>query len=349
VDSSALPSSALSFGTLAPEPDGTILAPFQIETAGEGSPNLFIARFGEDGSLKGSIVTRTDGYPTYLLAEPSGDLVLGDSVTLWSLNPAGEPLLRMPLRTTYSDFASLSFLGVRKNYALLHDHTFTGMGPRTNRVWNIPLRSAPKTAIGIEPNDNAEWRNLTQIPQLPTSALEGREKRVRIQRRGDVRQPAAVTVSTRDVTAQAGRDYIPTSVRLEFQSFEAEKTMPISVLADDEREPEETFEVVLSDPSGAEAIAPPMRIRILNDVEPVRLNKLRRLSANEVQITYYWQHQEDVWLLWTELNHKLQWSEDLRTWTNLGAKAYPISEYELGFVDRHPISAKARFYRLWTQ
>jgi hypothetical protein len=203
----------------------------------------------------------------------------------------------------------------------------------------IPLTAVPSTGIAIEPDDTLDWKDLIPILPLKTAVLEGRQKRIRIQRRGDVRQPAAVTVSTRDVTARAGLDYIPASVRLEFQPYEIEKTIAIKILSDDQHESEETFEIILSDPVGAEAIAPPIRIRIVDYTEGFRLNNVRRLSNDQVEITYNW----------TKSGQRLQRSEDLRTWTDLPDAAPVNSDYEVRVIDHHPLSARARFYRLRRQ
>lgn len=72
-----------------------------------------------------------------------------------------------------------------------------------------------------------------------------------VHRTGAVDGPASVQYATYQVTALQGSDYIPASGTLTFAPGESYRTVDIAVAGDDTPETVETFELHLSDPSGA--------------------------------------------------------------------------------------------------
>ena len=87
-----------------------------------------------------------------------------------------------------------------------------------------------------------------------TSVEEGQRARFRVELTGETEQPASVsygTQSAQDDTATAGTDYDITSGTLRFSVGETEKTFEVRTREDSVDEPDETFTVTLSSPSGA--------------------------------------------------------------------------------------------------
>jgi subtilisin-like proprotein convertase family protein len=68
---------------------------------------------------------------------------------------------------------------------------------------------------------------------------------------------ASVSVSSSAVSADAGSDFEPVSTVLEFAPGQAEKTIPVSALADNQTEGDETFEVNIGSFTGDASIVPP--------------------------------------------------------------------------------------------
>jgi hypothetical protein len=79
--------------------------------------------------------------------------------------------------------------------------------------------------------------------------------------------PEALTVdyATADVTATAGVDYVPVSGTLSFALGEQTKKVRVRVLGDKDVEPDETFHLVLSNPSHASLLQPVGTGTILDD------------------------------------------------------------------------------------
>ncbi len=68
---------------------------------------------------------------------------------------------------------------------------------------------------------------------------------------GEGDPPASVAFATQNGTARAGSDYNPRSGTLSFAAGETSKTVTVQVRGDTRDEPNETFRLVLSNPSGA--------------------------------------------------------------------------------------------------
>jgi len=100
--------------------------------------------------------------------------------------------------------------------------------------------------------------------------------KVSVHREGNLDQPISVKYDTRDGTASAGDDYLASSGVLEFASGEVTKDVQVTLIDDNQWEPDETFDIVLSDPEkqpdGSKGIfitEPAVStITIINDDEP---------------------------------------------------------------------------------
>lgn len=77
-----------------------------------------------------------------------------------------------------------------------------------------------------------------------------------IVRSGDPSIPASVTWSTQDGTATAGTDYEPAGGAIDFAATERRKTITVETIDDRAGEGNETFSIVLSDPTGATLVDP---------------------------------------------------------------------------------------------
>jgi probable HAF family extracellular repeat protein len=87
-----------------------------------------------------------------------------------------------------------------------------------------------------------------------------------ITRNGDTTSSASVTIATADGTAKAGEDYEALNATLEFAAGETSKSVSVNLLNDSLGEPEETFSLSLSNPSGAVLAEPATTaINILDD------------------------------------------------------------------------------------
>jgi subtilisin family serine protease len=78
-------------------------------------------------------------------------------------------------------------------------------------------------------------------------------------------RPVSVAYRTRARTARPGSDFVGVNSRLTFAAGERSKTIRVAVLGDRRREPNETFDVVLSRPSGAALRRAVARGTIRND------------------------------------------------------------------------------------
>ena len=100
--------------------------------------------------------------------------------------------------------------------------------------------------------------------------------KVAVRREGNVDQPIRVKYNTRDGTASAGDDYLASNGILEFAAGEVTKDVSVVLIDDNQWEPDETFDIVLSEPEsladgskGIILVEPSVStITIINDDEP---------------------------------------------------------------------------------
>ena len=159
------------------------------------------------------------------------------------------------------------------------------------------------------------------------------------ERFGSTTAPATVHFTTRNLTATAGKDYIAQFGTVTFAPLEVEKTITIPVLADNEEEFDEDFEVVVTAAEGFEALPAPLRLTILDKAgrgPASPLDRIKRLHDGSVLLG------GNSW--WTD--RKIEFSSDLKTWqplTNfLGAAD---GEGTAIWLDASATNASSRFYR----
>ena len=87
-----------------------------------------------------------------------------------------------------------------------------------------------------------------EVSVAPANPGEGSTVEVTVSRDAAV-NPSSVRLRSVDGTATAGQDYQPVDQRVEFTS-EVERTLTVTTLQDDVDEPDETFELVLSEGQG---------------------------------------------------------------------------------------------------
>jgi len=92
--------------------------------------------------------------------------------------------------------------------------------------------------------------------------------------------PVTVTYNTKDGTAMAGPDYRTANGTVTFARGEVAKKIAIAVVGDTATEPDETFQVVLSNASGATITRAIAAVTIVND------DAVGRMPTYEVRFTY---------------------------------------------------------------
>lgn len=334
------------FEALATSRDDSILVVDRRSWLNEGE---FVHRLREDGSLGETIRLPVDGsVKVSLLEEGQGNLIVATERSLYRFSKEGKQLLSLPLRVRQSEHYVLEILGIQQTQAVLWLGSWIGLGAFEHRLFRISLEEPPpETALVIDPTpptgigDWDEWKaRSSTFPRLPTEEIEGLKKSVRVRRFGDTRRPASATVFSRDGTARAGEDYVAIQTRVTFAPYEQERTIEITVLDDGMLEPDESFELVLSEAAGVEEVGPAMPIRILDRSSGLRLGNLRPMSDGSVEVSFNWL--PGYW-------YNLEASNNLRNWTNLNdsdASYYMDSGHRVRVIDAGTAKAEARYYRL---
>jgi uncharacterized repeat protein (TIGR01451 family)/CSLREA domain-containing protein len=83
------------------------------------------------------------------------------------------------------------------------------------------------------------------------AGLEGDIVEITVRREGGTNGSASVGVATQDITANAGGDYGGFSTRIDFADGQSQRLVSVSLLRDNEIDPNQTFRAVLSNPTGA--------------------------------------------------------------------------------------------------
>lgn len=131
---------------------------------------------------------------------------------------------------------------------------YVDAGLATNTVYTYRVR-AVRGAVA------SNFSNLASVNISPVELEQGNYTVsedagfliVRVTRTGDVLSTGAVTLNTVDGTATANVDYTPTSRTVDFVRGETTKEILIPVAADHLLEPNETFDVVLTNATGGSA------------------------------------------------------------------------------------------------
>jgi len=152
---------------------------------------------------------------------------------------------------------------------------------------------------------------------------------------------SSVLVSTRDLTAQAGRDYLPANFLISFapEEVDVNKTVTFVVTADALPEPDEQFEVELQSNTGVIPVglfyrAPPYFVTIRES----RIVSLGLDNSGSTTVTF---------LAGSFQRFALDSSSDLMTWSVVpGAENLQGPTDRISFVDSTPPSLTGRrFYR----
>ncbi|MCI0537805.1 MAG: hypothetical protein L0Z50_21535 [Verrucomicrobiales bacterium] len=189
-----------------------------------------------------------------------------------------------------------------------------------------------------------------RLDQFPRSAViitstdlahEGvSEAQVVVRRLGDLLSSARVSFVTRDNTAKAGRDYVAKVGTVEFGPLEAEKKVRIAILDNNVLESPRTFEVVLSDVLGFEAVGPPASLTIYDD-EVGFVPGSVQLSLDSIT------GQQQALIRWNTAptgDYRLEASSDLKSWSEV--KGTPFSHGLFWQqVDSDAGAFARRFYR----
>ena len=113
--------------------------------------------------------------------------------------------------------------------------------------------STSSASVTVEDNDPEEAQALPMIQVADVQATEGVDSemvfRVTLDRAPS--GPVTVRYATADGSARAGRDYVQANSTLTFTVDETEKTVRVTLINDAVEDSEETFKLVLSDPTGA--------------------------------------------------------------------------------------------------
>lgn len=189
------------------------------------------------------------------------------------------------------------------------------------------LTNLPKTSLQTRAvESNGEWMG------------EGSSFSVEFRRLGSSAAPATLRYTTRDITAIAGKDYLAQSGALTFAPFETEKTVAIPILEDDEKEFDETLEVVVTSAEGFELLPTRLRLTILassrRGLAP-RLERVKRLRDGRVLLGGN-----------NEADRQIEFSSDLKTWQPLTNLLGGITCSSGGiWLDASATNADTRFYR----
>lgn len=127
---------------------------------------------------------------------------------------------------------------------------------------------SPASITGTIQNDDTVGLSVADLSQAEGSFGNNSTFTVQVSLVGQSAIPVAVNFATANGTALAPSDYIATSGTLNFAPGVTSQTIPVTVNADQEAEPDETFLVNLTNPTpnpGATLTRPQATITILND------------------------------------------------------------------------------------
>ena len=124
----------------------------------------------------------------------------------------------------------------------------------SNQVFNVRLSSATNTSLGtsnvvvtILTNDSAVFT----LSATATNTESAGTLTITVARTGTTNNAVTVDFATTNVTATAGSDYSATNATLSFAAGETNKTFTLAITEDDTQETNETFRIVLSNPTDA--------------------------------------------------------------------------------------------------
>ncbi len=218
---------------------------------------------------------------------------------------------------------------------------------------SIYTANPPATSLAIfsgrRRGDVESWSGSTSDYEFVGSPFEfgepdPSERWVTFRRLGSTTKPASISYSTRDVTAQAGRDYEPQAGTLTFAPLETERAIRIPF---PEGEVGGAFEVAVTGGSGFEVLPSPLRIVAGPGDFRARITRTRRLESGAMilEVVSSGQLGREFWV-------GIEVSDDLKIWRPLGdthqARSTGSAESPATFLDNPPTGASARYYRALT-
>jgi uncharacterized delta-60 repeat protein len=300
--------------------DGSLDTGFQATTGPES--HFYSATLAENGKIIG-----LSGYPPY----PPTAWRLNADGTFDSTFPGFHILYHSGLAGYRSEIRSFGAV------AYVYGNFFTVNGAVVYPLGRI-LLDRPRTGFDIQ---SVETGVCACSYYLRTVRENDSVLMVKVRRLGETIGPATVSYSTRDGTAIAGQDYLLTSGVLSFAPLEVEKIVSVPILNNSALDGRRTLQLYLTNAVGADFIAPPLTVTILDDENGFRLGALTRLSDGGVRVIV--ENSDFRSIL-------LETSSDLKTWT-LSTSFFQndISPFEIEFLDPDAENFSARFYRVRTE
>jgi len=164
---------------------------------------------------------------------------------------------------------------------------------------------------------------------------------VSVRRLGETTGPATVTYGTHDGTAKAGKDYFATSGTLRFAPLEVERIVTVPILNNAVFDGFRTLQLYLTNAVGAEFVAPPLTMTILDDEVGFERGTIKRLTDGSVRMVV----QVPPFRTWY-----LEASSDLKNWTAAtNLQWIYASPFESEVIDPDAAQFPRRFYRLRTE
>jgi hypothetical protein len=153
-----------------------------------------------------------------------------------------------------------------------HDADADGLG---DHVDNCPLTPNPGQAdannddlgdaCDIVPTPPPAGPKLKVADMSPAEGNATHSIQVHVRLTAAASQPVSVTVQTQNGSAVAGSDYTSVTKRITFAPGTTDVKVPVPIRGDRVKEPDETFNVVLSSPSGAAIKRGTAKITLRND------------------------------------------------------------------------------------
>src|SRR5262249_4865080 len=113
---------------------------------------------------------------------------------------------------------------------------------------------------------------------------------VNLYRSGDFRQSTQLKFATEEITASEGKDYKGTGGTIIFQPGEGMKQITVPIIADDQAESDESFRLVLTEPSPNTLLMRDSIVITIKDTPPpISAPKLQIASVGAGKVTLSWE------------------------------------------------------------
>jgi uncharacterized delta-60 repeat protein len=314
----------------------------KILVAGTDYPS-FLERLNADGSLDTSFAVSgaIDSLSIRALdLEVSEKIIVWASGRAWRLNADGSLNASFPgpqLRGYYGIGGATTAIKSIGAVAYVYGNFRTINGTLAHGLCRILLDAPPHTAMDIiQP---AYTRD--EMYKLETVGEMDGLLTVKVRRLGETTAPATVTFATRDGTAKAGKDYVVTIATLSFASLEVEQIVTVPILNNAVFDGFRTLELYLTNAVGAEFVAPPLTMTILDDEFGLERGTIKRLADGSLRMIV----QAPPFRTWY-----LEASNDLKNWTSATNLQWNyVSPFEYEFIDHDAAHFPRRFYRVRTE